>query len=114
MPPLAILVVWKFLNFGRPEVDIFLFLKKFQDIYLLPGETWIAETAAKVPKGFVRKKCSQGRPLGEGLGKKLGKKKRDRLELRKIPKKCFKKAVFTQSIFIRLGRKFVPALFQHR
>ena len=55
MHSLAILVVWKFPDFRRPEVEknnFGNFSKIFEVIYLLPGESWNAETAAKGPNGF--------------------------------------------------------------
>ena len=58
MHPFLILVVRKFLDFGRPEVGKKLELKKFFFDYLKSrhfstGECWNTETAAKGPNGLI-------------------------------------------------------------
>ena len=89
--------MWKFLNFARTEFEkktiFWNFSKNFQVIFLLPGETWNAEAAAKEPNGFAGKKLGQGRPLGEGLGKLLGKKRQRQTGFTKNSEKASKKLV---------------------
>ena len=112
MHSLAILVVWKFLGFGRPEVTFYnfcVFLKNFQVPQLFARECWNAETPYLGPNGFARQKFGQGLPPIKALGKILGENGRDRLVFATNARKF---AFISQSIFIRFEPKFVHALLR--
>ena len=113
MHSLAILVVWKFYDFGTPEVTFYnfcVFLKNFEVPQLFARECWNAETPYLGPNGFVRQKFGQGLPPVKALGKILGENGRDKLVFASNAPKI---SCISQSIFVQFEPKFVHALLRH-